>query len=385
VRKIKILQIIADSSLSGAPVTILNFARQLDKNKFEMTVVCPRGPFSSIIKEVIGVQVINVQMRSKWDVKAIRQIHDLINSISPDIVDCHGVRAGLLVRLASINLKKPAAKIIYTEHLWTKEYKLKNPISHWLQIMMLKYLDVLTYRTIAVSKAVGNFLIENKITRPEKLVVLYSGLQIPKYSPKEKLNSSTKTIGFVGSLTERKGLQYLLQAIPKVISHFPAHKIKLIIIGDGPEKAILNSLAHQLKIEGDIYFTGSIKNVSDFYPTFDLYIQPSLDEAFGFAVLEAMSYGLPVITSNVGGLPEILNIKNENNIFEKNGSVITDCGILVNSGDSSALSTMIIKCLKDDDLTRKLSLAARLRAEEFSAGEMVQTKEKFYSEIVNNS
>ncbi len=370
--KIKIVQIIADSSLSGAPATVFNFAKYVDKERFDFICVCPLGPLSDKLREIAGIRVIVDQMNSKWNLLAIGRLRSLLRKLAPDIVDCQGVRAGWLGRLAAVGLS-PKPKVIYTEHLWTKEYHLKNPFTQRVQLSLLKFLDLFTDKTIAVSQAVADFLTDSKITTKDKVVVLYSGLPLPACKPVKK--ESGLTIGFVGSLVERKGLGTLLKALLKVIKELNNSGLKLVIVGDGPERNNLELMAKELNISKYVQFTGSSNQVDRLYSSFDLYVQPSLDEAFGFAVLEAMSHGLPVIASHLGGLVEILKGRRD---FDGT-TEMTECGILVRPADPDALAKATLLCLKDDELRQKLSKAAVNRASDFEIHKTIKKKEDFYS------
>jgi glycosyltransferase involved in cell wall biosynthesis len=383
-RKIRILQIIGDSTLSGAPISLLTLVKNLDKKKFDITCLCPPGPLAGLLKEVKGVGVEIVPMRSKWDFKAIKKIRKIIKSLSPCIVHCHGLRGGFLGRLACIGPQKTAPKVVYTEHLWTAEYRLKNPISHWFQLFSLWFLDLFTNKIIAVSKAVADFLVKKKITRPEKLMVIYNGTDIKLKTKNEKRKTTTKNseviIGFVGSLTKRKGVEYLIRAIPLIILNLKSKILNLVIVGEGEEKEKLQKLTKKLKLEKFVEFWGLLDDTSTIYPVLDVYVQPSLDEAFGIAVLEAMSFGVPVVASQVGGLSELLNHKPHKSL--KLPYEVTDCGILVPPKNSAALAKAIVKVLKDEKLAKKIGKAGQKRALEFSADRMVKETEKLYSSFL---
>lgn len=363
--KIKVLQIIGDSSLSGAPRSLLSLIKGLPKEKFEIKVACPFGPLVSQLKK-LKREVFVITMRSKWDLGALFRLRKLIKKEKPKIVHCHGMRGGWLGRLASIGPRKTAPKIIYTEHLWTSEYRLKNPISHFLQIASLWFLDLFTDRTICVSKAVADFLMKRGITRGEKVAVIYNGIEIPRLTKKKM--EKMKTIGFVGSLVERKGLDDLFLAMPLVISNLKPQALNLVIVGEGPEKENLKKLTKKLKIDKFVEFRGFLDDLSTIYPTFDIYIQPSQNEAFGIAPLEAMSYGIPVVASNVGGLSELILDKKT--------------GFLVPPKNPKALSEAIIKLLKNEKLRKKMGEAARERAKEFSQERMAKETEKIYCQVI---
>jgi glycosyltransferase involved in cell wall biosynthesis len=231
---------------------------------------------------------------------------------------------------------------------------------------------------------VADFLVKKKITRPEKLMVIYNGTDIKLKTKNEKRKTTTKnsevTIGFVGSLTKRKGVEYLIRAIPLIILNLKSKILNLVIVGEGEEKEKLQKLTKKLKLEKFVEFWGLLDDTSTIYPVLDVYVQPSLDEAFGIAVLEAMSFGVPVVASQVGGLSELLNHKPHKSL--KLPYEVTDCGILVPPKNSAALAKAIVKVLKDEKLAKKIGKAGQKRALEFSADRMVKETEKLYSSFL---
>lgn len=385
-KKIKILEVIGDSSLSGAPVAVLGLVKGLDKKEFDVTCVCPPGPLAGILREIKGIEVEVVTMKSKWDFKVIKKIHRLIKSLSkgepasPIIVHTHGLRGGLLGRLACIFAEKTAPKVVYTEHLWTADYRLKNRLGYFLQIFWLWFLDFFTDKTITVSKAVADFLVNRGITRLDKIKVIYNGVEVKEKRVEHRKKDNELTIGFVGSLAKRKGVDYLIRAFVDISSNTKPLLSKLIIVGEGPEKANLKRLSQRLKIEDKVDFRGQVEDIATIYPTLDLYVQPSLDESFGIATLEAMSFGIPVIVSAVGGLCELLEGKSDK--VAKNPYQLTDYGILVQPKNSVALSKAILKLLKDKELRRKMARKAKERTKEFSVEKMVSQTEQLYSKLV---
>ena len=397
--KIKVLEVIGDSTLSGAPRHLLSLVKGLNKKRFDITCVCPPGPLAGELEEINGVDVEIIKMHSKWDFGVVRKIRKIISHLSSQssslIVHCHGMRGGYLGRLACIVPKDKAPKVIYTEHLWTFEYKLKNPFSNFFQLCGLWFLDLFTNKTIAVSKAVAVFLTAKNITRPSKIEIIYNGVKAQEKRKKKKEKISVKdsefTLGFVGSLNKQKGIEYLLRALPEVSSKLTfaqrasaakaeSQNLKLIIVGEGEEKENLINLSKKLKIDKQIKFLGMIDDLSSIYPTLDIYVQPSVAESFGISALEALSFGVPVVASAVGGLPELLNGVSDKSDFKP--YQLTKCGVLVLPQNAIALSLALAKILKNDKLRKKMSAEAIKKANQFSLDKMIDETENLYESIL---
>uniref|UniRef100_A0A7V3JA34 Glycosyltransferase family 1 protein n=1 Tax=candidate division CPR3 bacterium TaxID=2268181 RepID=A0A7V3JA34_UNCC3 len=387
-KKINVLEIIGDSTLSGGSISLLTLIKGLNKRQFNITCICPPGPLAGMLNELKDVVVEVVPMRSKWDIEAIKKIRKIISKLktktSDLIVHSHGVRGGWLGRLACLGPKKNAPKIVYTEHLWTDEYKLNNPLAHIFQIFGLWLLDFLTTKTIAVSNAVADFLVKKGITRPEKIKVIYNGIEQRVKSKKGREKRRGITIGFVGGLTKNKGVEYLIRAVAEIILKHKSKISNLVIIGEGEEKKKLKNLTKKLKIDKLVEFKGLVEDPSIFYPTLDIYVQPSLSESFGIAALEAMSFGVPVIASNAGGLRELLALESDN-IKDKDLKkpyLLTDCGILVPPKNVAALSAAIAKLIKDKKLRSRLGSGAKRRAKQYPVEKMVEKTEKLYFSLI---
>src|SRR3990167_7781666 len=176
--KTSILEIIGDSTLAGAPRHLLSLLENFDYKKFRLFVICPPGPLAGEVKGLKkGIDLEIVPMKSKIDLSAIKEIRANIKHIKPDVIHVHGTRAGAFGRLAAIGFSYP---VIYTEHLWTKNYKLSNIISQQLQLIGLWFLDMFTTLNIAVSQAVKDFMVENQISRDSKVVVIYNAIEPTK-------------------------------------------------------------------------------------------------------------------------------------------------------------------------------------------------------------
>ena len=217
--RISVFEVIADSSLTGAPRHLLTLISGMSRIKFIPTVIAPPGPLITELKKR-NIPVFQVPMRGAADRAAINAIHKLLVKYEPDIIHTHGQRAGLVGRLASRNLP---VKSIHTEHTYTHEFRLGNPILHVTHLRVMKVLDRWTDKVIAVSSAVKKFLVESGITKPNKIIVIHNGITPLRTKISTKLIDSFKTkhnikdddfvIGTVGSLNKAKDTQTLLKII----------------------------------------------------------------------------------------------------------------------------------------------------------------------------
>lgn len=198
---------------------------------------------------------------------------------------------------------------------------------------MCKY----TQAVITVSHALKEELVRSWGISADKIHVVHNG--IPFYKEpnadtacfaiglRRRLNIGEDAIlvGTAARLIPSKGIDYFLDAIPKVLRHIK--NIHFVVIGSGPYEQELKKKAERLHVQGNITFLGYVNNVMDYINAVDIFVLPSLSEGFGISVLEAMAAGKAVIASNVGGIPEIVNHD--------------DNGYLVPPGDASELALAI--------------------------------------------
>jgi len=140
--------------------------------------------------------------------------------------------------------------------------------------------------------------------------------------------------------------------IPTVIEVFDRVrkkcKSKLLLIGDGPEQETIKRMVEEKELNEDVYFLGDRESVADILPIGDVFLLPSEHESFGLAALEAMSSGVPPVTSNIGGLHEVI----------QEG----ETGFLRDSDDVEGMSEVVIRLFEDDDFRGRIGIKARQKA-----------------------
>jgi glycosyltransferase involved in cell wall biosynthesis len=365
--KISVLEIIGDSSLAGAPRHLLSILENLDRDNFEVYSICPPGPLAGEIRDIRRkVEVEVIAMKSRSDLVAIEKIRKYIKHIKPDVIHIHGTRAGSLGRLASIGLGKP---VIYTEHLWTKDFNLDNSFLNYIHHMAGWFLDLFTTLNLAVSESVKEFMIHSHISYADKIEVVYNGIEPTKSKADIFVDHKEFKLGTIGTLIPVKGIQYLIQALPIVRREFP--EVKLEIIGEGPYKKSLVKEVKRRKLEKYVIFSGFQAEIEKSLMGMDMYIQPSISESFGLAIVQAMSVGLPIVATNAGGIPEVIS----------DGKT----GLLVAPGKPKELATAIIKILRDRTLAHYLGDNARKESVvRFNLKDMIDQVENIYAKVVKN-
>lgn len=221
-----------------------------------------------------------------------------------------------------------------------------------------EYLKNATYNYFQVQKpieVIPNFVsLERFRPRPD-LRNVYRKLIAP---------NNEKILVHVSNFRKVKRVQDVLGIFLIVKKHLP---VKLIMVGDGPERTNLEKIVREKQLTNDVIFMGKQEKVEDILAISDVFLMPSESESFGLAALEAMACGIPVVASNAGGLPEIIH-------HDFNG-------FMANVGDIQNMANYVIN-LVDEDKYTFYSLNALKTAQNFDENIVVKTYEKFYSQIL---
>ncbi len=183
-----------------------------------------------------------------------------------------------------------------------------------------------------------------------------------KYAP-----NGEKILVHISNFRKVKRIEDVVKIFYNVKKQFPA---KLILVGDGPEKAAIDQLCRQLNISHDVINLGKIADPKEILSVADLFILPSETESFGLSALEAMAMKVPVISTNSGGLPEV-------NIHGKTG-------YLSDVGDVEEMSANAIKLLSDKKLFNQFKENAFAQAKKFDIVNILPHYEKLYQQLVSN-
>lgn len=273
----------------------------------------------------------------------------IIKKTKTDLVHAHwSVPQGFLSILAKYVLKIPCVISLHGSDV----FGLRHPIFKTLNKLVIRHADACTANSLATAKtaqatgASGNLKIVPMGVDPRGF---QKSAEADELKKKHQLDA--EVILSVGRLIDLKGTEYLIKALPAVLLRFP--RAKALIIGSGPRKNQLLDLAKNLRLEENIVFIDQIPHVEliEYYAVADVFVLPSIinpkgeTEGFGVVLLEAMACGLPVIGSDVGGIPDII----------ENG----ETGLLARQKDPQHLSHQLLRVLSDADLKEKLVGNAR--------------------------
>lgn len=327
------------------------------------------------------------------DLRAIKELRDIIQAEQPDIVHLNSTKAGILGsfalarftyhlppkthnlpetnRLTSQPINSPS--LIYTVHGFILNEPL-NGLKRSFYGLLERRASKYRQATIAVSEEDARALREKQCVRPESLTVIENGIEaidfLGRRSARQQLNLADNVfvIGTIANLYQTKGLDLLIEALGSAVAQHPNKHITLAIIGDGPERATLQKIIARHQIEKHVLFFGQINNASRLMKAFDLFVLPSRKEGMPFTILEAMQAELPIIATRVGGIPQALG----------------EAGILVAPNHVGELTQSISTLIEHQSERARLGALAKKRSELFSQAEMIRKTGETY-DAVNSS
>jgi len=232
-------------------------------------------------------------------------------------------------------------------------------------------------RVIAISKAVKEDLVDRFGLKSEIVKVIYNGIDLDKFIPKkieERKELRKKfglengpVIGIISRIAKIKGHEYLIKAMKIILERYS--NAKLLILGEGKGKDYLKKMVKDLRMGENVIFSSLNLDTLSLFSLMDVFVLPSLEEGLGMVILEAMASNVPVVATEVGGIPEII----------RNG----ENGLLVPPQDYLKLGEAICKILENSELRDKFIYNGRKTVEEnFNLKNMVKETEKVYEEII---
>jgi len=319
VRK-KILQVITKADWAGAQKVLFEIVKSVKEkydNEFEMDVaVGIDGPLVSELKK-IGIKVY-ILKHLKWnfdpieDMKSINELKKLIKTNKYDVVHLHSSKAGFNGRIAA--KLAGVKKIIYTVHGWWGIERFKG-LEKKIILNLERFAANFCNYIVLINEKDLKYAKENKIGRSHQYKLIYNDVSVPEVKKgilRKKLNidDNVKIIGNVGRLDEQKNPFRFLNIANKVLEKDSS--FLFVWIGDGKLKEEINNLVFDRE---KIKFLGFIKDPYEYIKDFDLFLMTSDLEGTPLTVIEALKLGVPVISTDVGGISEIIG---KNNTFEIN-------------------------------------------------------------------
>lgn len=299
--------------------------------------------------------------------RALRRIKNIIKTFKPDILHAHYASSfGLLGALTNFH---PYIISVWGSDIYN--FPEKSIIHRYIIMYSLSRADKIL--------STSNFMAHKiRLYTKKEIEITPFGIDIKKFRQMKVKSVIDKglVIGTIKTLEKKYGIEYLIRAFTKVKSKLPELELKLLIVGSGSLDKYLKELVFKLNIQKDVVFTGFINadKVPDYHNMIDIYVAVSVEdsESFGVAILEACACSKPVIVSNVGGLPEVVD----------DGST----GLIVPKEDSETLSEAIMKLILHPELRLQYGEMGRNKVvNEYDWNDSVNKMFSIYNSIMSKN
>ena len=346
----------------------MDLAVALRQKGYEVAVACSvSGSLAQPLVEA-GVPVrplLDRKVKRRVSLAYALGLRRLMKGARFDLVHAHVYASAAAAALASMGTGVPLVLTEHTEALWQGR----------TTRLVSRFVYGRARRIIVVSSAIRRRLIKRDGVPPNLITIVPSAVATvaeTAATPPE-LPAGLREgplVGVVARLQPEKGLDYFLKAAACVASLVP--EARFIVVGDGPLRGELGALAKHLGVGESVHFLEFRSDAREIIGLLDVLVVPSLTEGSPLVVLEAMAAGVPVVASDVGGIPDQIRHERE--------------GLLVPPGDPKALEVALLCLLRDPAYARVLGEEGRRRAHsEFGHGRMVRRIEEVYLEILGRS
>ncbi len=312
----------------------------------------------------LGIMRIPMSRTLKYsDLETLKQITEFCKRNQPDILHGHGAKGGAYARLVASRATCSHIKTVYTPHGGSLHYAANSLIGIiylGLERLLKKKTDGLVfesqYSADTYQQKLGQFPCNHK--------VIHNGLKEAEFDRWSDDNAEYDFV-FVGELRVLKGIDILLQAIAKIEK---SHPVKVLIVGAGPDEESFRRQIEMLGLRSSVEISPPIFPATDAFNLGRCVVMPSLAESFPYIVLEALAAGCPLITTNVGGIPEIF------------GSYKND---LLAAGDVAALAEALISALENpDQLALRSAQIQGFIKSRFGIQKMLDEVKLYYDEVL---
>lgn len=365
-----VFHLISSSGFFGAEGVLTTLAQGFNRGTDKAAVgiiVDDRRPSSAqpLIRRLTELNIPYYLLRSRGriDFSTVNQLKTHLNAFGADIIHSHNYKSDIIAWLGHTG--RP---IISTAHGFTDVTQ---------QVTFYERLDRLILRlffnrvVVVTDKLLPNF-------PQKKRRVIRNGLDLSRFRADTRQRETVRRnygitndqilVATVGRLSKEKNQDLLIRAALRIAPYQP--KLRFLIAGSGPEEAKLKELIRQKGGENNIIMAGQVDDIAPLYQAMDIFVLCSLTEGVPLTILEAMAARVPVITTRVGGIPEII---------DDNRS-----GILINSEDETALAEKIGDLCRHE--TKRLALTDQAFidvSQKFSMDKMIEEYRKVYNEILS--
>ena len=306
-RKIRVLHV---AEAAGGVERYLETLFKYSKDKVENILVCSQNydyeKFKRLADRVIVLKMAH-DIQPSSDIKVERTLRRIIKQLKPDIVYAHSSKAGAFARIADLGLNN---KVIYNPHGWAfnmQQSAKKKEMYRWVEKISAHFCD----KIVCISDAERESALREKICKPNKLQVIYNGIdleEIEKTAPMSRaqlgIPEGAFVIGMVGRLSKQKAPDTFVKAAKLIKEKIP--NAFFLMVGDGELRDQIENLISQYDLGSSFLITGWVDNSTAYMKIMNVGMLLSRWEGFGLVLPEYMACGIPIVATNVDAIPNIV-------------------------------------------------------------------------------
>lgn len=370
----KVLHLISGGDTGGAKTHIISLLKGMDRILDAKIICFIEDTFYHDAKEA-GIEIEVYEQKKRSDMSVVKKLADEINREKYDIVHCHGARANFVAMFLKRKINLPMVTTIHSDYrLDFKDNFYKKIVFTTLNTMALKSFKYY----IAVSDTFKDMLVDRGF-KPDRIFTVYNGIDIHQevdYVDKgqflARYNIEDKDqlfVGIIARLDQVKDHESFIRAAKEVLDK--KDNIEFLIGGNGPEEDKLKNLCKEYKIQDKVKFLGFVKDPYSMLNAIDINTLTSISESFPYAILEGALMRKPVISTQVGGLKQLI----ENDVN----------GYLIKVGDYKDLANRIIYLEENRDKINEFGENLYKKVEkDYSSDSMAETHLEIYKKIIGS-
>jgi glycosyltransferase involved in cell wall biosynthesis len=381
------------SNVAGAQLYLKHLSPIFSKNSYELYFALKKNNGMRFIEEIsmnCHTHSIEYDWRHLGFLRSFHEGRAIFKKVQPDLIVFNSAEDEILAPIWASRFTKKSKKVMIVHWaqsekdlpIFSGKRKLKIPIPSRYAIKK-RLIRAWSYQ------ALDHLIFVNQMTRSaylklyrlnrSKCTTIYNGVDFSDFYNTEKRADTRRKLNLdpmdvmllsTGNLTEVKGHTYLISAVARLIEK--GLRIKCFIAGQG---LLENDLSEQIKkfgLSNVVMLLGYRNDVAELLNACDLFCMPSLNEALGYSLIEAMAVGKPIVASDVGGIPEVVSHGKE--------------GLLVRPKDAKTLSDTIESLLSDTSLMNELGSNALQKVKNrFSISRMQETSKKLFEKVLNEN
>lgn len=380
--RVKLVHIITRLDRGGASEVVLELAAQIDPKRFDVQIITgltlePTCDLAEYTRRT-GIPItiypkLRRDVMPMYDTLACLYLIMQLIRIGPDIVHTHASKAGILGRIAAMIAGIPVIVHAPHGHVFYGYFGLYTTR---LYVWIERLVALITDRIITLTELGKWDHVAFGVGPPEQFLPIPCGIDLSRF-----INGAAsglvlrQTLGltpdeplilWVGRLTPIKGCEHFLDACARVVRQNGS--VRIYLVGDGPLAEALKAQTEALNLTDTVHFMGQRSDIHAWMWAADLFVLSSLNEGLGRVLLEAMASRTPVVATNVGGVPSIIE------------SGVT--GLLVPAADSDQLADAMLTLLRNHVLARRMGEAGFLQAQAFDMGNMTVKTVQLYETLL---